>query len=123
MANGRYCPKCKRITDRLYASARSQGKTQWLSDQLADPKSSRTLIRSYNAKFPEDGKGDMKTGKFIAQYHEEIEAESAILCEADGIMCDEDVFVSGGSGLRCDLGGLVLLGIVVRVWFMELLPQ
>ena len=35
MSNGRYCPDGKRITDRLYHAAKSQGKVQWLSDQLS----------------------------------------------------------------------------------------
>ena len=37
MSNGRYCPDGKKITDRLYHAARSQGpvQTQWLADQLS----------------------------------------------------------------------------------------
>ena len=35
MSNGRHCPDGKRITDRLYHAAKSQGKVQWLSDQLS----------------------------------------------------------------------------------------
>ena len=92
MANGRYCVRCKKITDRLYQAAKAQNKSKWLSETLADPPKAQELVQSYIEKFPDEkvAKVANQTGKFLTTFREEVEAVSGVVLESDGIMVDEE---------------------------------
>eukprot|EP00959_Pyramimonas_sp_CCMP1952_P047328 987797-Pyramimonas_sp.AAC.1 len=96
MANKRYCPKDKKITDKLYAAAKIQGKSPWLSDQLSCMSSSVKLCSAYKEKY---GSGDdatqlkAPTGKFINNYYETLKASTGVRMEGFGIMMTQARYV------------------------------
>ena len=94
MANLKYCVEDKRVTDRIYHAAKSQECTQWVSDQLSTLEGGIRLCSTYKERFPDWRDGKVKTGTFITQYKEMITAESSVIHDSDGIMLDEDRFIT-----------------------------
>ena len=104
MANGRYCPDGKRITDRLYHAAKAQGKVDWLSEQLSTLEGSIRIVKAFKLRFPNWKTDRADTRRFLTQYVEIIQAETSVVYDADGIMMTEDRYVMEMS--KAERGGL-----------------
>ena len=92
MATNKYCVDDKLISDRLYHAAAAQGKSEWIREQLAIPKSCKKLCDAYRERFP-NLKERNQPGKFLTTYIEEVNAESGIVFDDDGIMMTKDRYI------------------------------
>ena len=119
MANLRYCHDDKLITDRLYKAAKAQDRTTWLSEQLSSIESTQRLIAAYKLRFPQWKTERADNKRFLTQYVEMVQAETAILYEGDGVMLTEDKFVMHMA--KAENGGFS--GQKARVEFARLLQD
>ena len=79
MANLRYCIDDKKVTDRLYHAAKAQEQTEWLSDQLSTLEGSIKICNCFKTRFPDWKTKKTSVNRFVTQYREMIQAESAAL--------------------------------------------
>ena len=71
------CERCKKGLDVIAKKARSQGKTQWLSNQKACPKKLQSMLSNYHAACDDAQRsGSKKATWTIAAYEESIRATS-----------------------------------------------
>eukprot|EP00971_Amphidinium_carterae_P343517 6483295-Amphidinium_carterae.2 len=103
MSNVNYGVACKKITDRIYACARAQGKTAWTSTQLSKPDSCVALIENYKHRcgdiegFSKRSRGS-STKTLLMQYIECVEAEQGVLMDSIGIMMSLDAYIKHVQG-------------------------
>ncbi|CAE7524520.1 unnamed protein product [Symbiodinium sp. CCMP2456] len=119
MANLRYCRDDKMITDRLYKAAKAQDRTEWLSEQLSSMESTQRLVAAYKLRFPQWKSERADNKRFLTQYVEMVQAETAILYEGDGVMLTEDKFVMHMA--KAENGGMS--GQKARVEFARLVQD
>ena len=85
------CDRCKKGLDVIAKKARSQGKTQWLSNQKACPNKLQAMLSNYRAACNDAQKnGSKKTNWSIATYQETVRATSGTKFVDEGELMWQD---------------------------------
>ena len=86
-ASTKFDIECKKVADRLYAAARRQKKTPWLSVQLAHESTCVKVFKKYFDKMGDEGKIP-KPGPLLAEIVEYMKAETSVNFDQRGVMMD-----------------------------------